>query len=97
MRFATVASHDYPRIEGDLSQKGDRIFLGQLAATATLEDIGYLPAVWADKATHVFNNPEQIQIELVAETDRLLNIDQSDVLRRGDHNGTGAFAEQLCC
>src|SRR3954467_9284691 len=76
-------------VERDLAEPGNAAQLGFLPRAAMAEDRRDLVAGRAAEARHVFDQPEQRDVDLLEHRDGAPRVDQGDVLRRRDDDGTG--------
>lgn len=87
--LAIIARHADPRIEGHLAQEGYAHLLSERGAAtrSRAEDLALVGAVRADEAAHVLDEPEDADAGLAAEVELLADVEQRDLLRRGQHDG----------
>jgi hypothetical protein len=74
-------------LQRDLAEERDAAALGQLAPAAAQEDLLVVPAARADVAAHVLDEAEHGHLDPLPHAERLLDVDDRDLLRRRHHDG----------
>src|ERR1019366_10542301 len=63
-RLAVAAAEADARVQGDRSEEGDVVRLGQATSAAAAEDVCRLPAVRAHEAAHVLDDAQDWHLDL---------------------------------
>lgn len=85
---AFVAGFADGHLDGDLAEEGDAEALGFMLAAAFAKDGVALAIAGAEEVAHVFNDAEDWDVDLLEHGDGLARVDEGDLLRSGDDDGS---------
>ena len=86
MAFVTGLAHGH--FDGDLTKEGDAEALGFMIAAAFAKDVIGLAIARAEEVAHVFDDAEDGDIDFLEHGHGFAGIDQGDLLRGGDNDGS---------
>ena len=76
-------------VDWDLTQERYLRFLGILFRAAFAKDVINFVVIRANKTAHVFHDSQNWNFDFAKHSHRFDRVDQSDLLRCANHNGTG--------
>ena len=94
-RLSLIGPPDDLRVHRDSAEEGHAHLLGHGLPAAAFEDLDHFLAVRADKPAHVFDHPQNGNLELTAEIDGLSHVLKGEILGRRDDHGAVAVGDEL--
>src|SRR5579875_2337059 len=88
-RIADVAALPDRAHQRDLTQERHAVTCRRPLSAAVAEDVGALPAAWADEVAHVLDDAQDGRLHFLEHRQALDRVGQGDILRRGDDDRAG--------